>query len=224
MNNILDKINNARYVMIVSDVKHLAVSSALYTHILRLHKKVSLVCLTEQVDVRLSFLPWFDKIKTFKVASCDTIIDMNYSSIEFYDFFKKSGLKINPKMATALYGGLLQETDGFLNSVVDSRVFAMAKELIECGAEYKVCSSFIMKRTTLATLRLKALMLKNMILQNSAKAAIFCICNDDLKSTGALIEDSCEIIEESLMLNQVEMAILLNLDKEYEVLKLIYKE
>ena len=127
-------------------------------------------------------------------------------------------------MATALYGGLLQETDNFSNSVVDGTIFAMAKELIECGGDYKICNNFIMKRTTLCILRLKALMLKNMTLQNSAKAAVFYICENDIKSTGATLEDCTEAMIESLNLVYVELAVLLNIDKEYEVLKLIYKE
>ena len=81
-----------------------------------------------------------------------------------------------------------------------------------------------MKRTTLCALRLKAIMLEGMILQNSAKAAVFCICDDDLKSTGATLEDCDEALKEALMLPQVELSCLLNSDKEYEVLKIINKE
>ena len=220
----LSLIDNAKHVMIVTDVKSLPGASAVYTHILRLHKKVSLVCQTKDIDRKLSFLPWFEKIKASKVASADFVIEFDQSSIELYDFFKKSSIKINPKMATALYGGLLEEMDGFLNPRVGGTIFAMAGELIECGADYKVCNDFIMKRTTLAALRLKAIMLKIMTLQNSAKAAVFCICGDDIKSSGATLQDCDETLREALKLPFVELAVLLNIDEEYEVLKLIYKE
>ena len=224
MNNILTEIDNAKHVMIVTDAKFLSGASALYTHILRLHKKVSLVCQTDSISYKLSFLPWFEKIKVLKLASADVIIEFDYSSVELYDFFKKSGIKINPKMATALYSGFLQESDGFLNSSVNGTTFASVGELIEAGADYKICNDFLMKRTTLASLRLKAIMLKNMVLQNSAKAAVFYISDDDIESTGASLEDCDETLKESLNLAHVELALLLNKDKEYEVLKLIYKE
>ncbi|EDZ61456.1 putative phosphoesterase [Sulfurimonas gotlandica GD1] len=224
MNNILNGIDNAKYVMIVADAKNLSNASALYTYILRLHKKVSLVCETKNIDNKLSFLPWFEKIKSVKVSSADFIIELDIGSLELYSLFKNNDIKINNKMATALYGGLLQESEGFLNSAVNGTTFAVAKELIECGADYKTSNRFIMKRTTLCAIRLKALMLKNMILQNSAKAAVFCISKDDLKSTGAELEDCDESMQEALMLPHVELAILLDIDNEYEVLKLKVKE
>ncbi|WP_373036071.1 bifunctional oligoribonuclease/PAP phosphatase NrnA [Sulfurimonas sp.] len=224
MNNILDGIDNAKYVMIVADAKNLSCASALYTHLLRMHKKVSLVCESKNIDNKFSFLPWFEKIKSGRITSADFIIELNISSLELYDLFNNSNIKINHKMATALYSGLLVETSGFLNSSVSGTIFAAAKELIECGADYKICTDFIMKRATLCALRLKAIMLEKMILQNSAKAAVFYICDDDLKRTGAILQECDEVLEEALMLPYVELSVLLNLDNEYEVLKLKVKE
>ncbi len=224
MKDILEKVDNSKHIMIVTKEEYLTGASAFYTHILRLHKKVSLICEKEIINHNLSFLPWFDKIRTNKTSSADFEIEFNYASIELYDFFKNSNIKINSKMATALYAGLLQESEGFLNSKVNGTIFAMAKELLECGADYKICSSYIMKTTTLASLRLKAIMLKNMILLNNAKVALFYISEDDLKSSGATLHNCDESLKESLKLPLVEMAILLDADREYEVIKLINKE
>jgi len=222
--NFLKKIDNVKHVMIVADAAYLSGASALYTYLLTKHKKVTLVCQTKSLDKNLSFLPWFDKIKDSQVSSADYILEFNSGCIELFELFKNNTLKINQKMATALYSGLLVETDGFMNRRTNGTIFAMAKELIEVGAEYKICNEFIMKRTSLSALRLKAIMLKNMILQNSAKAAVFCICDDDFMSSGARLEDCDEILIESLTLPNVEQAILLNIDEEYEILKIINKE
>jgi phosphoesterase RecJ-like protein len=127
-------------------------------------------------------------------------------------------------MATAIYGGLLLETKGFTNSEVNGTIFAMAKELIECGANHKICSDWILKSTTLSALRLKSIMLKNMVLLNNAKAAVFFISNNEIKLSGSVCEDWEENLIESLKLPYVELAVLLDTDNEYEVLKLIYKE
>ncbi|MFT7004369.1 MAG: hypothetical protein ACJAWW_001727 [Sulfurimonas sp.] len=224
MKNILDRIDNAKYVMIVVDAKYLSGASALYTYILRLHKKVSLVCQTKNISNRLSFLPWFEKIKSSKTESADFVIELKNGSIELYDLFKYLNIKINPKMATALYGGLLLETKGFTNTEVNGTIFAMAQELIECGANHKMCSDSVLKSTTLSALRLKSIMLKNMVLKNNAKAAVFFISNNDIKSSGCVCEDLEEHLIESLKLPYVELSVLLDADNEYEVLKLIYKE
>ena len=94
MNNILDEIDNAKYVMIVADAKSLPSASALYTHILRLHKKVSLVCETKNIDNKLSFLPWFEKIKSTKMSSADFIIELDSGSVELFNLFKNNDIKI----------------------------------------------------------------------------------------------------------------------------------
>ena len=224
MNNFLNEIANVKHVMIVTNEKSLPSASALYTYVLRLNKKVSLVCESKYIDNKFSFLPWYEKIKSVKVSSADFIIELNKSSVEIFNLFKNNNIKINHKMATALYAGFLQESDGFLNNDINGTFFAMITELIESGADYKVCNDFIMKRTTLSALRLKAIMLEKMILQNSAKAALFYICNNDLKSTGANIDDCDEVLEEALNLPYVELSVLLDADNEYEVLKLKIKE
>ncbi|WP_294963034.1 phosphoesterase [Sulfurimonas sp.] len=224
MNNFLDEIAKAKYILIVADVQNLPGASALYTHILRLHKKVSLVCEATTLDKRLSFLPWFDKIKSTKISSADFIIELDISCFELFNIFNNNNIKINTKMATALYSGLLQESNGFLNSNVNGTFFASIEQLIECGADYKTCNNFIMKRTTLAALRLKAIMLQNMLLQNNSKAAVFCISNDDLKSTGTTLKDCSEALDEALKLPYVEQSVLLDTDNENEILKIIVKE
>jgi len=95
MNNILDGIDNAKYVMIVTDANSLPSASALYTHILRLHKKVSLVCEAKNIDNRFSFLPWFEKIKSERVSSSDFIIELGNSSVELFKLFKFRGQDTN---------------------------------------------------------------------------------------------------------------------------------
>jgi phosphoesterase RecJ-like protein len=224
MNDILDGIDKAKYVMIVTEASKLPCASALYTHVLRLHKKVSLICESKSIDNRFSFLPWFEKIKSNRVASADFLIELNHDCVELYNTFIANNIKINNKMATALYAGLLNDTQGFTNSITSGTIFAVAKELVESGADYKTCNSFIRKRTTLATLRLKSIMLEKMLLQNSAKAAVFSISKDDLKRAGATLQESCDVLQEALMLPYVELAVLLDLDNEYEVLKIKVKE
>lgn len=225
MNDIFEKISSAKYVVIVVEKEDLLPSaSALYSHILRLHKKVSLVCEKNIVDKKFSFLPWFEKIRETIPSSADLVIELDDRAYQLYDFFKSNSIKPNQKMATALYASILVEYDGLIGSDADGMVFAVVSELMACGADYKLCNKFIIKRTTLAVLRLKSLMLKSMLLEEGATRAVFSICDDDLKSTGATLKDAKAIIEEALGLEYVEAVTLLKSDENDKVLKLINKE
>ncbi|MEA3331871.1 MAG: phosphoesterase [Campylobacterota bacterium] len=225
MNDIFEKISSAKYVVIVVKEESLLPSaSALYSHILRLHKKVSLVCEKNIVDKKFSFLPWFEKIRETLPSSADLVIELDTRAYQLYSFFKSNNIKPNQKMATALYASMLVEYDGFVGGDADGMVFATASELMACGADYKLCNKFIIKRTTLATFRLKSLMLKNMLLQENATKAVFSICDDDLKSTGTTLKDAKSIIKEVLGLEYVEVVVLIKSDENDKILKIIDKE
>ena len=218
----LEDINKAKHIAILTNSHAFADASALYTHILRLHKKVSIVCESQNIENGLSFLPWFDKLRNIVPSSADLVIDLTLETELLYNLFKSNDIAINEKMATSLYAGLLKRFDGFLNSDVNGMVFADVSELIKQGADYKLCNKYIMNRVSLSTLRLKAVMLKNMILINDSKAALFQVSDDDFKSSGAELSEACEVIKEGLSLPYVEMAILL--DSRNEILKLITEE
>ena len=221
---LLQDIDKAKHIVIEVDSDFLASASALYTHILRLHKKVSLVCTSKDIDNKLSFLPWFDKVKSTGYSSADLNISLNMSSSQLYELFKENNIKPNQKMATALYAGLLQETKGFLNSSLNGTIFAAAKELIEYGAEFNICNDFILKSTTLSQLRLKAVMLQNMSLHENAKVAHMKISDDELKATGAKVDDCYEVLLEALKLPYVKEVLLLKSDDKDIILKRIKKE
>ena len=50
MNEILNKIESYKHIEIVVESQSLFVANALYTYILTLHKKVSLVCKEKNID------------------------------------------------------------------------------------------------------------------------------------------------------------------------------
>ena len=258
-NEILEKISNAKHIVVIShvnpDADSIGSASAMYSFLLQKHKKVSWFCKTKDMDWTLSFIPWFEKIKNSFSKSADLAISLDcadkkrigieiecdlinidhhitnnmFADINFvdssaisttkvlFDFFKKNGIKINKKMATALYAGLLDDSDGFLSQSVDGTTFATAKELIELEADYKLCNKRIMKSKSLASLRLKALMLKSMELEFNARVAVFCVTDDDMKSSGALDWDCEDALDESLSLAHVEIALLLKQNSDLSI-------
>lgn len=134
-----------------------------------------------------------------------------------HDFFKTNGFKINKKTATALYAGLLDDSEAFLSPMVDGTTFASVKELIELGADYKLCNENIIKKRSLSALRLKAIMFKNMSLECTARVALFCVSDEDMRSAGARGDDCNSALEESLNLEYVEVALLLRENSDFTI-------
>jgi phosphoesterase RecJ-like protein len=259
LNEILNKIDSAKHIVVIShvnpDADSIGSASAMYTYLLQKHKKVSWYCKTKDITKKLSFIPWFDKIRDSFPSSADLAISLDCAHIKrlgveldcelinidhhesntdfamlnlvqtsaisttevLYNFFKASSIKINPKMATALYAGLLDDSNGFMDDNVNGTTFALIKELIECGAEFKICNKNIMKSMSLAALRLKGIMFNNMTLECDARVAFFCVSDDEMRATGALGED-CELaLEESMFLPQVEVAILVKQNSDLTI-------
>ncbi|MFT5662091.1 MAG: phosphoesterase RecJ-like protein [Sulfurimonas sp.] len=256
MKDIIKRIDSAKHIVVIAhinpDADSLGSASAMYTYILTLHKKVSLFCVSKNINPKLSFLPWADKVRNSFPASGDLAIALDCGSIArlgidiecdlvnidhhqsnpkygeynlvdtkcistsqiLCNFFLENEIPINKKMATSLYAGLLDDSDGFMSDDVDGTVLATSKMLIESGAEYKLCNKYIMKYQSLASLRLKAIMLGNMSLFNDARIALFLVSNEDMKKTGAIGEDCEGALEESLHLPTVEVAVLLKENKD----------
>ena len=222
MNKILEDINRAKHVEIVVQESSLALGSALYSYVLTRHKKVSFVCKTKELNLKYSFLPWFEKIRATNCSSADLSLKLENSCLELFKTLKFLNIKINTKMATALYAGFILETQNFTNLKTDGMFFAAASELIESGADYKLSVEYLVKRVTLSELRLKAIMYKQMRLKESARVAEFKISEDDLKSSGASIIDAKNIMQDSFGLEYVQKAVLL--DEDDKIIKTLEKE
>jgi phosphoesterase RecJ-like protein len=220
---MIHDIKNAKYIVIVTKSEQLPQASALYTYILTLHKKVSLVC-EGNVNPEFMFLPWINKVKSIKPLSADLFIDLKISTQDLYRLFVSEEIKPNQKIATALYAGLLYETQSFTNQLVNGIIFKMAKELVEFGADINLCVKYIVKTTTLSMLRLKAIMFKNMILKKSSSLASFCVDDDDLKSSGTTLKECEFVMLEALNLTYVYSVELIKTDENNKIIKIINKE
>ncbi|MEA2098816.1 MAG: phosphoesterase [Campylobacterota bacterium] len=258
MNKIINKVDNSKHIVVVADasVDSISSASAFYTYLLTLHKKVSFFCISSEIDNRLSFIPWFEKIRYTFASSSDLVIgfgslkkeeigvECDYINIDIanknfislaesiYNLFKNNGIKMNKKIATSLYAGILDCSKGFLDDRVDGTFFAVVQELIDLGADTKVCNRYIMNHMSLAAFRLKAKMQIDMKLELDAKVALFVVSDNDLLSSGATENDCEKVILESLFLptvnialllrehNDLSVSVLLKSDGELDVLKI----
>ena len=84
MQEILKRIDEAKHITVIAhmnpDADSLGSASAMYTHLLRLHKKVSFFCASKNINQKLSFLPWYDKIRNSFPTSSDLAISFDCAS------------------------------------------------------------------------------------------------------------------------------------------------
>ena len=213
-------IEDAKHILLITNNKSFANATALYTYLLTLHKKVTLYS-EESIAFKLSFLPWYEKIKYSSPLSADFVLQVECETLKYTSFFQKNEIKINKKMATSLYAGLLVEYENFTSSHVCGMVFATASELISLGAQHLTARKQITKSNSLAFFRLKSRLYMSMTLRDNAKIAELYISDEDLSATGALLEDAYKIMYEFLNLVHVESVILKKKDEDMKVIKIV---
>lgn len=211
-------IDNAKHIVIKTDADSFANANVLYSYILSKHKKVSLV-ITQEIDAKFSFLPWYAKQRENTPASADLVIQAQPDTVALFGLLKKNSVVINQKMATALFAGLLKSTEGFLNA--DGTAFAIASGLIEQKADYFTCKEFLQKREPLALFRLKSLMYKKMRQSENAQIMNMYISDEDLKSSGATGKDVEKVLKEVLKIVHVKEVRLYKSDDKNKILKSI---
>jgi phosphoesterase RecJ-like protein len=78
---IIDAIEKAKHVVVIAhinpDADSLGSASAVYTYMLRLHKKVSFFCASKNIDEKLKFLPWVEKIRDTLPSDADLAISLD---------------------------------------------------------------------------------------------------------------------------------------------------
>jgi len=214
----IDKIQSAKHIVLVTDSSCFANASAIYSYILTLHKKVSLHQ-TKPLAKKLSFVPWFENARERVASNADMIIEVKPDSKELFEFFLSHEIKVNVKMATALYCGILLEYDFFKSSACDGTIFAVSSQLITLGADYKLAREYLLNSVPLSMLRLKAIIFGTLVLTDNAKVAQVYVSDKDLKSSGASLEDAYSIMSEVLHGVHVTKVILFKSDENNKILK-----
>lgn len=228
------------------DADSLGSACAFYSHLLRSQKKITLFCVSDELNPNLAFLPWFDKITDRFPEDADLLISFDCGSygrlgIEkelplinidhhvsndfygthnlvdssaisttevIYDYFVANGIKINGKIALSLYAGLLDDSKCFSAPECSTKTFAMAQALLELGADHAMCIEWLYRRRSLASLRIRGILLKQMKLLADARLAVFEVSLPLLEETGATISECKRVLDEALGMRSVQAAIM----------------
>ncbi|MDP3266445.1 MAG: DHH family phosphoesterase [Sulfuricurvum sp.] len=130
-----------------------------------------------------------------------------------YEWFRSQDIKINAKMANALYAGLMDDTKCFRDPRCALNIFSMAHRLLELGADHEQCVNGLYNSKTLASLRLQGEMLKRMKLVLDGQLALFEVDQELLALTGASLGDCKTVLDEAITLKIVNVALLLAVRK-----------
>ena len=96
MHELITALHEAKHILIIAhvnpDADSMGSALAMYTHVLRLHKKVSLYCKTEKMNPALNFLPFFDKVRHTLPNNYDLALSFDCGAI------KRLGVDVTSKL------------------------------------------------------------------------------------------------------------------------------
>ena len=96
MHELVKALDDAKHILIIAhvnpDADSMGSALAMYTHVLRLHKKVSLYCKTEKMNPALNFLPFFDKVRHTLPTKYDLAMSFDCGAI------KRLGVDVESKL------------------------------------------------------------------------------------------------------------------------------
>jgi phosphoesterase RecJ-like protein len=125
-----------------------------------------------------------------------------------YNFFVANDVKINGKMALSLYAGLMDDSKCFSSPACSTKTFAIAQRLIELGADHSMCVEWLYRRRSLASLRIKGILLKQMSVVAQGRLAVFDVSLSLLEETGAVEVECKRVLDEALGMRSVQAALM----------------
>jgi len=137
------------------------------------------------------------------------IVEVEVSTTAVLYKLLKEGFAIDKQVAQSLYAGLLTDSINFTTSLVNSKTFELASQLLDYGLDASYVSQMINKRDSLSHTRLIAIAIDSLELFANGKIAVMVVKNCDLKATGAKGSDLNGIIDFAIALVTVEVAVLI---------------
>jgi bifunctional oligoribonuclease and PAP phosphatase NrnA len=243
-------IDSSNHIVLIAhrnpDADSLGSACAFYSYLLRSQKKITLFCVSGEINPNLAFLPWFDKLTDRFPEDADLLISFDCGSyarlgvekelplINFdhhvsndlfgtsnvvdcsaistteiiYDYFVANGIKINGKIALSLYAGLLDDSKCFSAPECNTKTFAMAQALLGYGADHALCIEWLYRRRSLASLRIRGVLLKQMKLVSDGRIAHFEVSLPLLEETGATMFECKRVLDDALEMGSVQVALM----------------
>lgn len=118
---------------------------------------------------------------------------------------REAGVKINAEVATCLYTGLLTDTGSFCFTGTNERTFALAQELVRCGADPARIAQNVYFSSPVAKMRLLGSALARLAVDG--QLAWMYVTQQDMDSAGAADEDCEGLVNYALAMEGIEVAV-----------------
>ena len=115
-----------------------------------------------------------------------------------------AGVQITPEIATCLYTALLTDTGSFMFEGTNAHTFALARELVQAGADPAQCARSIYFGHSTAKMRLLGAALSN--LHRDGPLAWIWITHEQMEKAEAKEEDCEGLVNYALSIGDVEVA------------------
>ena len=122
-----------------------------------------------------------------------------------YWLAREAGVPITPDVATCLYTAVLTDTGSFCFVGTNERTFALAQELVHCGADAARIAQIVYFRNPTSKMRLLGAALSG--LHRDADLAWMAVNREQMERCGALDEDCEGLVNYALAIEGVEVAI-----------------
>ena len=125
-----------------------------------------------------------------------------------YFILESGGYEITPEIARQLYTAIAADTGGFRFGSTTARAMKVASELIQRGANPKAISDCLFKDFSPETIRLMGRTLASLKLEADGRIGYVTIALDDLKRSGADLENSEGFVDFTLAISGITLGLL----------------
>jgi phosphoesterase RecJ-like protein len=127
LHKLVEALNDAKHILIIAhvdpDADSMGSALAMYTHVLRLHKKVTLFCKTKNIDPSLKFLPFFEKVRNTTPNDYDLAMSFDCGT------YKRLGVDVNGSLVNVDHH-ISNENYGTIN-LIDTTAISTSQVLYD---------------------------------------------------------------------------------------------
>jgi phosphoesterase RecJ-like protein len=135
------------------------------------------------------------------------------STVELvHELIRELGAPLTPGVAANLYMGLFGDTGGFIHANTDARVFRLAHELVELGADPHDIAYRIKRTRAYTFYRVLCTVMNRMIVKGGVFASY--ISHEELAGLQARPEDASGIVDEMASLKDASLIIFLREERK----------
>jgi phosphoesterase RecJ-like protein len=122
-----------------------------------------------------------------------------------YRLGRAANVLITPEIATCLYTAVLTDTGSFCYGGTNARTFALAQELVQCGADPVQIAQNVYFRRPVSKVRLMGVALSSLHIEENL--AWISVTREEIERCGATDEDCEGLVNYALTVEDVEVAL-----------------